>query len=159
MRTATVNYSYVFEAEPGRPPRGDMWPASLMGGGTPGLEGTDVCRIPAGNCATPENSACEEALLLGRDVEVGRRVGRILRRQDLDQEARHGPVAVPLAVGRHHVPGRRLRAPGQRLVVGRPVVVPFGPLVDVCRIVFPVFRRILEPFGQAVALLLGRDVE
>ena len=66
----------------------------------------------------------------------------------------------PVVVGWHHVPRRPLgRRLGDRLLVGRHVVVVTLAHLEVGGAELPPFLRVLEPLPEARALLLARDVE
>src|SRR5262249_37107345 len=80
--------------------------------------------------------------------------------EGLQDEVADRPVAVPLAVGRDHVPGGGVGgAVGQRVGVGPLVVVPFGAGIEVGGVVLPVLCRVLEPGDQALLLLVLGDVQ
>jgi hypothetical protein len=72
----------------------------------------------------------------------------------------HGQAGVPLTVSWYDKPGgRRRRGTLERnlegLLIGRPV----NPLVDVHRVVLPVFVRPVEPFAEASPLFGRADVQ
>src|SRR5205823_12348634 len=69
--------------------------------------------------------------------------------------------AVPLAVGRHDVPGGVVGvAPAQDLPEGVLVVGPQGPLVDVALVELPALVGVVEPVQEPRPLLLvGRSEE
>ncbi len=83
------------------------------------------------------------------DVEVGLRPLRGHALEVLDQQLLHRPVAVPLAVGRHDVPGRGLGGAAlERRLVGLLVVVPQRALVQVAGVVLPVLVGAVQPVGS-----------
>ena len=80
--------------------------------------------------------------------------------EGLGQQGGDGPVAVPLAVGRDHVPGRGVGvALAQRVGVGLLVGRPLGPDVEVAGVVLPALGRVVQPGQQPLGLFLRRDVQ
>ena len=78
----------------------------------------------------------------------------------LDQQPGDRPVAVPLAIRRHDVPGCALVVAAlERVAVGIEVVLPEAQVVEIAGVVLPVLGRVLEPRALAAAELVGRDVQ
>ena len=107
-------------------------------------------------CDTPSSSRWRSRL----GVEVRGRILQVHAFERVKHQVGHGPVAVPLAIGGHNVPRRKIcAAPRQGIVICLLVGGPVGSVIHVGWVVLPELRRIVQPLQQPPPLLLERYVQ